>query len=58
MNSCNKGGGKGRRVKGSDRNNGNLTVREEILSRKKGEKDVVISERDMSACTFKCQCMT
>ena len=48
MNSFNKGGGNGGRVKGLDRNNGNLEVREEILSRKKREKDVVISEREVN----------
>src|SRR5260221_10155483 len=34
MNSCNKGGERGGRVKGLDRSNGSLAVREEILSRK------------------------
>ncbi len=48
MNSFNKGGGNGGRVKGLERNNGNLEVREEILSRKKREKDVVISEREVN----------
>ena len=48
MKSCNKGGGRVGKVNGLDRSSGNFVVREDILSRKKREKEVVISAREVN----------